>query len=129
MIGHLIYSYNHLDDVRIQQEISKNLYAKVFGGVHVVHAHNGKKNFGYQKYLEDKLITLQNRGHYQGASDLVNAGLEYFSENRIPKLKYVLVTAADTWILNTELLENIFDEMRKEKKVLAASSWGKAKAP
>jgi len=129
MIGHLIYSYNHLDDARIQQEISKKLYANHFGGVNLVHAHNGGKTFGYKKYSEDRLITLENRGHFQGASDLINAGLEYFSGNKIPMLKYVLVTAADTWVLNTQFLKSIFEDMQKDKKVLAASSWGKAKAP
>lgn len=48
MLGHLIYNHNQLDDDRIQQEISKKLYADNFGGIHLVHVYNGKKSFGYK---------------------------------------------------------------------------------
>jgi hypothetical protein len=124
MLGHLIYSYHHLDDVKIQEEISKNLYAKEFGGVFLVHAHNGQTSFGYKKYLEDKLIKIPNRGHFQGAVDLINAGLAYFSSQRIKGLRYVLVTAADTWCLDVKFIKKLVLEMEKNGQVLAASSWG-----
>lgn len=129
MLGHLIYNYQHLDDVRIQQELSKKLYAPLFDGVHLVHAYNGKGEFGYQPYLEDQLLTTTNRGHFRGAVDLINLGLNYFTEQRIPGVRYVLVTAADTWLLNTEFLTQLMSEMERDGKVLAASSWGRAKAP
>lgn len=129
MLGHLIYNYQHLDDARIQQEISKNLYARMFGDVHLVHAYNGKKEFGYKHYLEDKLITLKNRGHFTGASDLISAGLEYFNSHKISGLKYVLVTAADTWMLDGKFLSRLIEQMEIEGRVLAASSWGRAKYP
>lgn len=124
MLGHLIYSYNHLDDARIQQEISKNFYSKFFNGVYVVHSHNGKKFFAYQEYLEDKLIKIKNKGHFAGAADLINKGIDYFNKNKIKNLKYVLVTAADTWMLDVSFLKSIIKRMEKEKKVLAVSSWG-----
>jgi len=118
-----------MDDCRIQQELSKSVYAKVFGGVHLVHAYNGKPSFGYKKYLEDKLIKIKNRGHFQGASDLINSGLSYFNDHRIKGLRYVLVTAADTWLIKKDFLKNLIDKMQRENKVFAASSWGAAKAP
>jgi hypothetical protein len=129
MIGHIIYNYQHLDDVRIQQELSKKLYTKVFGGVHLVHAYNGKKEFGYEPYLEDKFIRIKNRGHYKGAVDLINAGIKYLQGAKIKGLKYVLVTAADTWAIDTRFLKKVMKEMELEGKVLAASSWGNAVAP
>ncbi|MDD5252036.1 MAG: hypothetical protein PHT12_05390 [Patescibacteria group bacterium] len=129
MLGHLIYNFSHLDDVRIQQEISKNLYAPAFGGVHLVHAYDGEARFGYKKYLEDKLIRIKNRGHFQGGVDLMNAGLKYFMAERRRGLKYVLVTAADTWMLDAHFLKSVIDEMQRDGKVLATSSWGRAKAP
>ncbi len=129
MLGHLIYNHQHLDDARIQQEISKSLYPKSFDGVHLVHAYNGKKEFGYKPYLEDKLLTLGNRGHFRGAADLINAGLEYFSKKKIPGLKYVLVTAADTWMLDGKFLSKLVGQMESEGRVLAVSSWGRAKYP
>lgn len=129
MLGHVIYNHSHLDDCRIQQEISKNLYGKVFDGVHLVHAYNGEKKYGYKKYLEDKFIHIKNRGHFQGAVDLINAGMKYFHDTKLKRMDYVLVTAADTWLLDERFLKSVVDEMKSEKKVLAVSSWGKAVAP
>lgn len=129
MLGHLIYSYNHLDDARIQQEISKKLYSPTFGGVHLVHAHNGKRSFGYKPYLEDKLIRLKNRGHFQGACDLINAGMVYLHTKGPKKIKYALVTAADTWCLNVKFLKGLITEMERNNQVIAAASWSKTKYP
>ncbi len=129
MLGHLIYNYEHLDDLRIQEEFSKNLYAKNFDGVHLVHAYNGKKSFGYEPYLEDVFLEIKNRGHFQGAADLINSGLNFFSKNKISGLRYVLVTASDTWCLNIKFLQKIIQKMEDEGKVLAVSSWGKVKSP
>lgn len=129
MLGHLIYNYAHLDDVRIQQEISKKLYVENFGGAYLTHAYNGKRNFGYKKYLEDKFIKLNNRGHFQGAADLINAGLNFFTKNKITGLDYVLVTAADTWLLDVKFLHKLIKEMKEENKILAASSWGRSVKP
>lgn len=129
MLGHLVYNHNHLDDARIQQEISKNLYAQKLDKTYVVHAYNGEPAFGYKKYLEDKLIKIKNREHFQGAADLINAGLKFFTEHKIPGLKYVLVTAADTWALNTQFLAKCLQEMKARGQVLAACSWGKAVYP
>lgn len=129
MLGHLIYNYNQLDDVRIQQEISRKLYAPVFGGTHIVHAYDGRPEFGYKPYLEDKLIRIPNAGHYQGAVNVINAGIKYFMHAKIPGVHYVLVTAADTWCLNNRWLKSVVTEMQAKQQYLATSSWGTAKAP
>ncbi len=129
MLGHLIYNHHHLDDVRIQQELSRQLYGKAFGGVHLVHAYNGKPSFGYRRYLEDTLIRLPNPGHFQGACDLINAGVLYFARLRRPVIRYLLVTAADTWMIKVSFLNTLIRDMERQQKVLAASSWGSAKAP
>lgn len=129
MIGHLLYSYHHLDDARIQQEISKQLYAPVFGGTYLVHSHNGSRSFGYRPYLEDKLLRLKNRGHFQGACDLVNAGVKHFISLHQPHIKYVLVTAADTWCLNATFLKHLLKEMEQNKKVLTVASWSRNQSP
>lgn len=123
MLGHLIYNHNQLDDLRIQEEISKKLYAGKFGGVYLVHAYNGENSFGYKKYLEDKLISRKNKGHFSGAADLIDAGLQFFNNRKTEDLRYILVTAADTWLINTEFLEKLTARMEKEGKILAASSW------
>ncbi len=123
MIGHLIYTYDRIDDARIQQEISSTQYSGYFGDVHIVHAYNGEMSPGKVSYLEDKLLTMPNRGHYQGAVDLINAGLAYFSANGPGDIRYVVVTAADTWALDGEFLANTVAEMEANVQVLATSSW------
>lgn len=122
MLGWLIYSHSHLDDVRILQEIIKNVFAKEFEGVYVVHCYNGQKSYGYQKYLEDKLIKMPNRGHIKGCADHINAGLHYFNEHH-KKIKYVIITAADTWLFYPEFIKEIIFDMNYNKQVIAASSW------
>jgi hypothetical protein len=129
MLGHLIYTYDRLDDARISQEISKSRYGKKLDGVHLVHAYNGKPSFGYTKYLEDKLLKIKNRGHFKGAADLINAGLSYFDTLGVKKVRYVLVTASDTWVLNVGFLVKIIKTMNRENKGLSTSSWGRAKHP
>ena len=129
MLGHLIYNHEHFDDLRVQQEISKGLYIKEFRGTHIVHAYNGDRNKWPKPYLEDKCLYLKNRGHFAGASDLINAGLDYFTRLRKPEIRYVLVTAADTWMIDIGFLSSLVTDMKKHAKVLAASSWGSAVYP
>lgn len=123
MLGHLIYTFDRLDDARIQQEISTSLYSKAFGGVHLVHAYNGEESFGYTPYLENRLIVRQNKGHYRGAVDLINAGLAFFDEADLPEIRYVLVTASDTWVVNVDFLQSLLADMEANGRVIAASSW------
>jgi len=124
MLGHVIYTYNKIDDARINQELSREVLgkSKKLGGVYIVHSYNGEKEFGYEKYLEDELVTLKNRGHFQGAMDLINAGIEAVSKQK--DVRYVLVTAADTWLANVVFIENLIEKMEKEDKCIAVSSWG-----
>lgn len=129
MLGHLIYSFNHVDDACIQQEISRVLYAPKFGGVKIVHAHNGEKKFGYKKYLEDVLIRRKNPGHFEGAADLIDSGMHWFIQHKVKGLRYVLVTAADTWCLNADWLKGVVGEMESAGQVLVVSSWGHSQAP
>lgn len=126
MIGHLVYNYEHFADLEVQKRIARELYAPAFGGVHQVVCYNGSAS--YKATSEDKLFVLKNRGHYQGAVDLINRGLKYFTESRINGLRYVVVTAADTWMINVKYLQGLIIQMSKQNKVLATSSWGRAKA-
>lgn len=121
MIGHLIYTYNRLDDARISQEISKNYLAKKLGDIFLIHAYNGKKSFGYEKHLEDKLVRMKNKEHFEGASDLINKGIA--EAEKIQAIDYLIVTASDTWLLNAEYIKKIISEMKSENKVIATCAW------
>lgn len=121
MIGHLIYTYNRLDDARILQEISKNYLSRKLGEIFLIHAYNGKKYFGYERYLEDKLVKMKNKGHFEGASDLINRGIS--EAEKLPDIDYLIVTASDTWLLDAEYIRKIISEMKNGKKVLATCAW------
>jgi hypothetical protein len=58
-IGHLIYTFNKTLEARINQEISKLIF-----DFPIIHAFNGIGIAQYEKYLEDTLIEIPNRGHY-----------------------------------------------------------------
>ncbi len=121
MIGHLIYTYNKLDDARILQEISKNYLTNELGEIYLIHSYNGDDSFGYKQYLENKLIKIENRGHFQGACDLINSGIEEAEKNL--EIDYLLVTAGDTWTLKADFIKSIIDKMKAGGKVLATSAW------
>ena len=121
MIGHLIYTYDHLDDARISQEISKNFLTKTLDPIILIHAYNGKESFGYKQYLEDVLIRRKNIGHFEGACDLLNAGVKEAEKHK--EIQYLLVTAADTWVLNEQFLKKIIEDMKKNNQIIATCAW------
>lgn len=127
MIGHVIYTYNKIDDARINQELSRGVLggSEKLGGVYIVHVYNGDKKFGYEKYLEDELVKIKNRGHFQGAVDLINAGIKSISKRK--NIRYVLVTASDTWFIKREFIEDLIEKMQREDKYIATSAWGISK--
>lgn len=55
--------------------------------------------------------------------------MNFFTKNKIVGLDYVLVTAADTWLLDVNFLQQLIKEMKRGNKILAASSWGRAIYP
>lgn len=121
MIGHLIYTYNRLDDAKISQEISKNYLSKKLGDIYLIHAYNGESAFGYEKYLEDKLIKIKNKGHFEGACDLINQGIKAAEKNL--DIDYLIITATDTWLINADYIQKVISDMKEKKKVIATCAW------
>jgi hypothetical protein len=121
-IGVLIYTYNRVDDARINMEIIRNVWekSKHFEDVEIVHAFNGKKKWYSKKYLENKLVAIKNSWHFQGAADLIDAGMRKFKED----VDYVIVLASDTWLIDPAYVKNLLEKMAKEKLYLATCSWG-----
>lgn len=120
-IAQVIYTYDKLDDAKINMEITRNLWEGIIGKVYILHAYNGKRRYGYRKYIENKLLEIKNRGHFTGASDLINNALVHLTN--FTNFKYVIVTAADTWMIKPIKLKAILNQMRSENKVIACSSW------
>lgn len=124
-IGVLLYTYNRVDDARINMEIIRSVWPnhEVLRNVAIVHAYNGKDEWYPEKYLEDELVRIENTSHFQGASELMDAGMAVFQE-KFPEVDYVIVLAADTWLVRPNYVASIIRTMQQEHKLLATSAWG-----
>jgi hypothetical protein len=128
-VGVLLYTYNRVDDARINLEIIRNVWSQnqLLKDVVVVHAFNGEKQWWPAIYLEDELLVLENKGHFEGAEHLLNKGVECFTQ-KYPDINYVITLASDTWCVVPGYFEKIIREMRSSEKVLAACAWGRKDA-
>lgn len=124
-IGVLIYTYNRIDDARINMEIIRNIWrgTKPFQDVKIVHAFSGKKEWYPKKYLENELVAIKNSWHFQGAADLIDAGVKTF-ERKYKNIDYVIVLASDTWLVDPGYVREILLKMKKEGSYLATCAWG-----
>jgi len=126
-VGVLIYTYNRIDDAKINMEIIRSVwqhsYINEFKDVYIVHAYNGKRSWYNKKYLENKLIRIRNSNHFQGASELIDAGMRHFKRKDID---YIIVLAADTWLINVTYINNIITRMKYLNKYIMTCAWGTA---
>lgn len=124
-IGVLIYTYNRVDDAKINMDIVRNVWegTKHFEDIKIVHSFNGSKEWYSKKYLEDDLVAIKNSWHFQGASDLIDAGIKVFQKKH-KTINYVVVLASDTWLIKPAYLKGILDNMRKNNLYMATCSWG-----
>lgn len=118
-IGILIYTYNRIDDAKINMEIVRN----VWGKVKIVHSFNGEKRWYPKKYLENDLVKIKNSWHFQGASDLIDAGIKTF-QKKYKNIDYVIVLASDTWLIKPDYIENILRTMKRDNLYLTTCPWG-----
>lgn len=123
-IGVVIYTHNRVDDAKINIEIIRNLWeaSGLFNNVKIVHSFNGEKSWYPKKYLENDLVVLKNSWHFQGAADLIDAGLKKMSLYK--NIDYVIVLAADTWLINPGYLNKLLTQMKGDEFRLATCAWG-----
>jgi len=123
-IGVLIYTFNRIDDAKINMEIIRNVWASniLLQDIPLVHAFNGEKEWWPEKYLEDELIMLENTGHFTGAAELMDGGIDIFHK-KYPNISHVVVIASDTWIMKPDYLTSVIQEMEGQKKYLATCGW------
>lgn len=121
----VIYTYDRTDDAKINQEIIRDVWGKsgLFSDIKIVHSYNGSAGWYPGKYLEDKLITSINPGHFQGASELLDFG---FAEIKKQKWNsdYTIFLAADTWLVKPEFVKKLINDMREKNLYLATCAWG-----
>jgi len=124
-IGFLIYTYNRIDDALISMELIENIWKKsgLFSDIKIIHCYNGDKKWYSTKYLEDDLVRIKNPGHFQGASELIDAGMKVF-QRKYKNLDYVIVLAADTWLLKPGYVQNMIQKMIGKKLNMATCAWG-----
>ncbi len=124
-LGVLIYTYNRVDDARINMEIIHNIWikSKLFSEVRIIHTYNGKKSWYPKKYLEDELVRMKNSGHFQGAAELIDAGIKKYFD-KYNKMDYIIVVSSDSWNVKPEYLSRILEKMIKSELYLATCSWG-----
>lgn len=124
-IGFLIYTYDRIDNAKINMKIIEDLWRKseMFGSIKIIHSYNGRKSWYPQKYLEDVLIRRKNPGHFQGAAELIDAGMKEIHEN-FSRLDYIIVLAADTWLLNVKYVYQVLQDMSENNLYLATCPWG-----
>jgi len=120
-LGYLIYTFDRVWDARIQMEIVRSLWEKTFGKVYLVHAYNGKKKWYPKKYLEDKLIRQNNPGHYEGAANLIDAGMKELLKHN---LDWLVISASDTWLIKPGYIQGKIKRMAKDGNVFFACPWG-----
>lgn len=121
-LGVLIYTHNRVDDAQINIEIVRKVWQKniFFKDVEIIHSFNGNYEWYPKKYLEDVLIRSKNTWHFQGAADLIDNGIKKFSNS----VEYVVILAADTWLINPGYVEKIISTMTKGNFLMATCPWG-----
>lgn len=124
-IGVLIYTYNRIDDARINMDIIRNVWEKsrYFENVKIVHSFNGEKSWYTKKESEDDLVILKNSWHFQGAADLIDAGISTFQKKH-KNIDYVIVLASDTWLIKPEYIESLLSRMKNDELYLVTCPWG-----
>jgi hypothetical protein len=120
----IISTHNRVDDARINMEIIREVWKKasLFGEVKIIHSYNGKKEWYPEAYLENLLVRTENRGHFQGAADLLDQGFMKIKEQDW-NIDYVIFLAADTWLTKPDFIEQIINEMKLKNLSLATNMW------
>ncbi|MDQ4147099.1 MAG: hypothetical protein M3120_05355 [Pseudomonadota bacterium] len=123
-IGFLIYTYDKIDDAKINMEIIRSMWQspQLFREITIVHAYNGDKSWYKTKYLEDELVITHNSGHFQGASEMIDAGIKLFGA-KYTKVDYVIVLASDTWLVKPSYIAQILGKKQDSSLFLAACAW------
>lgn len=106
-------------------DIIRNVWkkSKHLEDIKIIHSFNGQKDWYPKKYLENDLVIKKNSWHFQGASDLIDAGIRTF-QKKYKNIDYVIVLASDTWLIKPAYIENILNKMKKDNMCLATCSWG-----
>lgn len=102
-------------------EIIRHRWEKKFWKIEIIHVYNWEDAWYPEKTLEDLLVRMENPWHYEGACNLMDAWIE--QALRID-CDYIIMSAADTWLLDDEFIYGKIERMRNESKFLLTCPWG-----
>src|SRR5439155_12352360 len=118
-IGVIVYTHDRVDDARINLEILRNLWPRHFGALTIIHCYNGDRRWYPRPYLEDELIRRPNPGHFEGAADLLDAGMRRMQRHK--GIRFVVGLAADTWLLKPEYVRTAIEVTAADRLPWATS--------
>jgi hypothetical protein len=123
-IAVLIITFDRIEDAKINMDIITQIWSKnqIFNSIDIYHAFNGDLNNYPKPYLEKIFIHRNNLGHYQGAADLIDAGIKKIIDSNY-SYDYIFVMSGDVWLIKPYKLAQILLEMENKHYLLAASLW------
>src|ERR1700760_954683 len=123
-IAVVVTTHDRVTEARANVEIIRARWAQVFtGGITIVHARNVDDKTHVNGV--DASIWLPNRGHFQGAVDLIETGIATLDDlDSVYRASYVVHLSADTWLANPSYLRGVIHAMNEDGKSLASCAWG-----
>ncbi|EKE27556.1 MAG: hypothetical protein ACD_3C00192G0001 [uncultured bacterium (gcode 4)] len=119
-LAYVIYTYDRIHDALVQMEIIRHLWAKKFTKVEIIHVYNGNPEWYEGKTIEDHFLRTKNLGHFEWAANLIDIGVEHAINI---DCDYVVVSAADTWMMDVDLIYSKINQLKSENRVLLTCPW------
>ncbi len=122
-IAYLICTNSRLKQAQLQMDLIKTVYSEqpLLSNIDIFHAYNDKP----EKYIEhrevDKVI-IENRGLYDGAADLINAGIKKILGSK-KKYDFIIVASADVAFIDADAIVEALKALQSKKYVIAGSVW------
>jgi hypothetical protein len=93
-----------------------NGYTKI--KANIILAYNGDSD----QFKQNSSIVLPNYGHQKGEATLILAGFKYAKEN-FPNCKKFIKLGMDSWLLDENVITDIFDRTDRHKSCYAGNFW------
>ncbi len=119
----IITTHQRVLDAKIAMELIRFLWQKNqnLRNIDIYHAFNGERKWYPKKYLEDVLIRREPKDHYEGAADLIDAGMKkVFSSGK--QYEAIIVQSSDVFIIKPQKIVQLINTLN-DKYLLATSLW------
>ncbi len=121
-LAHVIVTHDQVDEAQKQMNITRNLWEETFSDISIFHEYNGEDSWYPVKYTEDFLFRHPSMKHLEGASYLIDQGIQHvLAETQ--NYDYIIVSSSDVKITKTETLIEIIRACETAGYELATSVW------